>query len=137
MLLVALLGTIALVAIEFPLRQLISQRVQISKTALALQIVESHNAILQHDIASLSKTSTIISIAHQEYGLVQPGQRSYVILPNAGAKQNMNPLSALAIPAEVLGSISGSTTSATAPHVVSRPVGSLWSRMLRRLEFWR
>ncbi|HVB00745.1 MAG TPA: hypothetical protein VNE42_05735 [Acidimicrobiales bacterium] len=138
LLLVALLGSIVLVAIEFPFRQLMSQRVQISKTALALQAVENHNTILQHDILSLSKTSTIISIAHQEYGLVQPGQRSYVILPNANAKQNMNPLTALVIPAEVLGSTStsGSTMVVSASHVASRTVGSLWSRMLRRLEFW-
>ena len=136
MLIVTLLGTIVLVAIEFPLRQLMSQRVQITKTALALQAVESHNAILQYDIASLSKPSTILSIAHQEYGLVQPGQRSYVILPSANAKQNMNPLTALAIPAEVLGSTSGSTSPVSASQVGTRPAGSLWSRMLRRLEFW-
>ena len=136
MLIVVFLGTIVLVAIEFPLRQLMSQRAQISKTALALQTVEIHNTILQRDIASLSKTSTILSIAHQEYGLVQPGQRSYVILPNANARQNMNPLTALAIPAEVLGATSGSTAVASASHTVARPVGSLWSRMLRRLEFW-
>lgn len=136
MLLVASLGTIVLVAIEFPFRQLMSQRVQISKAALALQAIENHNAILQHDITSLSKTSTILSIAHQEYGLVQPGQHSYVILPNASAKQNMNPLTALVVPAEVLGSTSGTTTSVSAPHVVPPPVGSLWSRMMRRLEFW-
>ncbi len=137
MLVVVFLGTIVLVAIEFPFRQLMNQRAQIARTALALQTVESHNTILQHDIASLSKTSTILSIAHQEYGLVQPGQRSYVILPNANAKQNMNPLTALAIPAEVLGATSGSTTTASASHSASRPSGPLWSRVLRRLEFWR
>ncbi len=136
MLIVVVLGTIVLVAIEFPFRQLMDQRAQISRTALALETVQSHNSILQHDISSLSRTSTILSIAHEEYGLVQPGQRSYVILPNAHAKQNMNPLTALAIPAEVLGATSGSSASAGTSHTVARPVGSIWSRMLRRLEFW-
>lgn len=137
MLIVTVLGAIVLVAVEFPLRQLMSQRAQISRTALALQAVESHNAILQHDITALSKTSTILAIAHQEYGLVQPGQRSYVILPNAGAKQNMNPLTALSIPAEVLGSTAGSGISTSPAKVIVPPSGSLWSKVLRRLEFWR
>lgn len=136
MLVVAFFGALVLVALEFPFHQLMSQRAQISEAAAALSAVESHNATLRGDIAALSKTSTIASIAHQEYGLVQPGQRSYVILPNAGAKQNMNPLTALAIPAEVLGSTSGSSSVATKPIEVSAPKGSVWIRALRRLEFW-
>jgi len=135
MLIVAVIGAIALGAIEFPLRQLMNQRSQISQAAAELQAVNSHNAILKQDISSLAKSSTIASIAHQEYGLVQPGQRSYVILPNAHAMQNMNPLTS-SIPVEDLGATSGAATSSGTPAVIARPKGSLWGRILLRLEFW-
>lgn len=136
MFVVAILGALVLVAIEFPLRQLMSQRSQISRAAVELQAVERHNAILKQDISALSKTSTIAAIAHQEYGLVHPGQRSYVILPSANAKQNMDPLTALSIPAEDLGSTPATTTPPHGSAAASQQRGSLWSRVLHHLEFW-
>lgn len=136
MLIVAVIGAIGLGTIEFPFRQLMNQRSQIAQAAAELQAVNSHNTILKQDISSLSKSSTIAAIAHQEYGLVQPGQRSYVILPGAHATQNMNPLTALSIPVEDLGSTSGTAISTGTPPSIARPQGSLWGRVLRRLEFW-
>ena len=134
MLIVAIMGAVALGALEFPFRELMNQRSAIAQTAAELQAVESHNSILRQDITALSKSSTIASIAHQEYGLVEPGQRSYVILPGAHSQRDTNPLTALSIPAEDLGSSAAPPSAAKSP--VGRPQGSLWSRVLRRLEFW-
>jgi cell division protein FtsL len=138
MLLVACLGAIVLVALEFPIHQLMGQRRQITAAASALAAVESHNATLRSDIASLSKSSTIASIAHEEYGLVRPGQRSYVILPSRGAMRSVDPASSLSIPVEALGSTSGAPAAASVTPAPARVAsGSLWARMLTHLEFWR
>ena len=84
--------------------------------------------------------ATIAAIAHQDYGLVRPGQRSYVILPGPGSPAIADPLAMGSIPTADLVAAPTSanvvTPPATAPAVAG-PKGSLWSRMLEHLEFWR
>ncbi len=133
----AFFGSIALLALEFPLHTLLNQRSQISQVASELSTVRSHNVALNSDISSLSKSSRIASIAHEEYGLVKPGQRSYVILPAAGSKGSTNSLGAGAVPLSDIGPTAASPTASTSVSSPSQPSGSLLSRVVHRLEFWR
>jgi hypothetical protein len=114
-----------------------NQRAEITQTSSALAAVQSHNAALGADISSLSKSSVIASIAHQDYGLVKAGQKSYVILPAAGSVQTSDPLSSDSIPDADVGSTSGSQSVSNPSKETVKPSGSLWTRMLHRLEFWR
>ncbi len=135
-LLLSVTAVVVLVLMEFPLHQLMAQRAQIGATAAALAAVEQHNSALSGDITALAKSSVIASIAHQDYGLVAPGQRSYVILPAAGSTIGADPLSAASIPVTDIGSSTGSGNVPPAAAVHQAPVGSLWSRMVAHLEFW-
>ena len=139
-LIIAVVFAIGAVAVEFPLSELLRQRSELVGLAGQLQAVDSHNALLKSDIASLSQPSTIAAIAHQDYGLVRPGQRSYVILPGPGSSAIADPLAMGAIPAAdlVAAPTSASVVAPPAPTPTQAPPkGSFWSRVVNRLEFWR
>lgn len=135
LLIAACIGAVVLVAIEFPLKELLAQRSQIAAAAQELSTIDNHNAALSAAIKSLSQPSQIAAIAHQEYGLVQPGQRSYVILPSASSKTAVDPVAPGAIPVADLGATG---TSPTSPNTktISATTQSLWHRFINRLEFW-
>jgi cell division protein FtsB len=137
---IAVVFAIGAIAVEFPLSELLRQRSELAGLATQLQAVDSHNAVLRSDIASLSQPSTIASIAHQDYGLVRPGQRSYVILPGPGSSAIADPLAMGAIPAAdlVAAPTSASVVTPPAPAPAPAPLkGSFWTRVANRLEFWR
>ena len=136
MLIVTAVGAIGIVVLEFPLHQLVAQRSEIARTAAALRSVEAHNASLAQSISSLRQSSTIASIAHREYGLVRPGQHSYVILPAANDRSSRR-ASSSSVSSIDLGAAAQSGLS-LAPASTSHPEpSSLWSRFVSHLEFWR
>ena len=137
----ATLVAAVVLATQLPLGELLHQRTQLSAAASELSVVEAHNRQLSGDVALLRERSTIATIAHQEYGLVLPGQRAYVVLPaQARGATSSGLLDAGRLPAIDL--VAGDTaalagTGIGAGPAAARPAGSLWSKVFGRLAFWR
>jgi cell division protein FtsB len=130
----AVIGALVVVGAEFPLSELLHQHAELATTQSQLSTLASRNSSLSADVSALSSNSTVNAIAHEEYGLVQPGQASYVILPAADSATARRGLSAPAIPPQDLlaaGPVAG-PTSAPVPG----DTGSFWSRFASHLEFW-
>lgn len=143
---------------SMPVSALLTQRHQLADTTAALARVRSADQALTAESRALSNPATVAGLARNDYGLVPPGQKAYVILPPAGSSS-----------AEVLGS--GHIPLGTAPVVPGSPQSrallglgsspapsgagsekhpsgsasshaseaptSFWGRVARTLEFWR
>lgn len=134
----AVVVAIVVVATGLPMGTIVHQRQALAAVSRQLAAVEAHNTAVRAEIASLRQAPTIEAIAREEYGLVRPGQRSYVILPGKGTHTvGAGNLGAQRIPA---GDVVPTGVSALDPPATattgSRPA-SLWSRTLNELEFWR
>lgn len=135
----------ALLVLELPMGELLHQRGQLAAVSGQLARLQATNRALAGDVASLRQSSTVAAIAHAEYGLVRPGQRAYAVLASgAGATgavapalvQRAVPKVDLVVPAAgFLGSGTAGLAAASADGTST--VGSLWTRALDRLEFWR
>ncbi len=79
LLLVVLVGL--LFAFVYPTRTFLDQRDQTNKARAQLEMLQSENARLAHETKRLSTDSEIERIAREQYGLVKPGERPFVILP--------------------------------------------------------
>ena len=77
--LVVLVGL--LFAFVYPTRTFLDQRDETSKARAQLEVLESENARLSRESKQLSTDSEIERLAREKYGLVQPGERPFVILP--------------------------------------------------------
>jgi len=77
--LVVLVGL--LFAFVYPTRTFLDQREQTSKARSQLEVLQAENARLARESKRLSADSEIERIAREKYGLVKPGQHSFVILP--------------------------------------------------------
>ncbi len=121
------------VATQLPITELVHQRGDLATVDAELAAASSAVGRLRHDIASLRQPQAIANIAHQDYGLVRKGQTTYVVLPSSGAASQ---LSKPQIPRSDLMPTSLSPYAAV-KAAISRPAGSLWHRVLKRLEFWR
>ncbi|HUZ19100.1 MAG TPA: septum formation initiator family protein [Acidimicrobiales bacterium] len=142
-LVVAALFAGAMLVFELPVGEILHQRSEIAAVASELTAVQAHDAQLRSAVASLRKPPTIAAMAHQEYGLVRPGQRAYVVLPSAGSTAGQaNTLAPRTIPEADLVPTDASSLLGAAPRgggSAGGPSagGSLWHRMVQRLEFWR
>jgi cell division protein FtsB len=76
---VALVGL--LFAFVYPTRTYLDQRRETRDAEAQLELLRSQRAQLQTQAKDLSKDSEVIRIAREHYGLVQPGQIPFVILP--------------------------------------------------------
>jgi cell division protein FtsL len=79
LLLVVLVGL--LFAFVYPTRTFLDQRAQTNKARTQLETLRSENARLARESKKLSTDAEIERIARERYGLVKPGERSFVILP--------------------------------------------------------
>lgn len=135
----------ALLVFELPLPLLLHQRAALAATAGQLQMVEARNATIVRDIALLRGPAAVAAIAHGEYGLVQHGQLAYAVVgPSAsatgGASSSLRdravPSADLVVPsADALGAASSAAASTGVEG--ASITGSIWSRFLDRLAFWR
>lgn len=115
----------------YPTRTYLEQRAQLSQQQARLDRLTAQNQSLAGEASRLQNTAEIERIARQDYGLVQPGQEAYAILPAPAT-----PTSAKA------GTAASSTTTSTtqgskATSRQSHSSGGLWSRFIHQLEFWR
>ncbi len=70
---------------SLPLSALLTQRSQISQTALQLRQLEDENRTLKQETTDLRNPSVVADIARRDYGLVSPGSQAYEILPAPGS----------------------------------------------------
>ena len=77
--LVVLVGL--LFAFVYPTRTFLDQRADTNKARAQLEVLQSENARLARESKRLSTDSEIERLAREKYGLVQPGERPFVILP--------------------------------------------------------
>ena len=136
LLLAAFIGGVVIVATEFPFRQLLDERSSVAQGSSQLAQLNADNRALQTQVNDMKQSSTVERIAHEQYGLVQRGQRSVVVLPGGGTGST-GPLGWQTIPkSDVFPSdsiVSPSGQSGPAP----KSSGGYWSRLLSRLEFWK
>jgi len=133
----SVLAAIVLLVLELPISAMLHQRGEIAQASNELSVVASHNASLRADVAALREDSAIAAIAHEEYGLVRPGQLSYVILPGRGDAASSGSLGSTAnLPASDL-VLNPASAPAASPQKSTAHEPSLLGRVLRRLEFWR
>lgn len=145
---------------SLPLSALLTQRHQLDSTSAALARAKSADRSLAAEAKALSNSGTVANLARNDYGLVPPGQKAYVLLPPAGSSSaavigsGHVPLGTGAVvpgsaqSRALLGlsdvgsrSSSGATASrSNAGRSSSRsspaPTG-FWGRVARTLEFWR
>jgi cell division protein FtsB len=136
------LGAIVLF-VEFPIGQLVQARGAVASSSAQLSRLQSENRTLANQVRELQEGSTIEQVAHEEYGLVEPGQRSIVVMPGAGAGAvggrgptgASAPLGSTTIPKSDLVPTDASLSPAGGGRVSGG--GGFWGRVLDRLEFWK
>jgi cell division protein FtsL len=77
--LVVLVGL--LFAFVYPTRTFLDQRNETNKAREQLSVLQAENARLARESKRLSTDSEIERLAREQYGLVKPGERPFVILP--------------------------------------------------------
>jgi cell division protein FtsB len=77
--LVVLVGL--LFAFVYPTRTFLDQRDQTNNARTQLEVLQAENARLTRESKRLSTDSEIERLARENYGLVKPGERPFVILP--------------------------------------------------------
>jgi cell division protein FtsB len=77
--LVVLVGL--LFAFVYPTRTFLDQRDETNKARAQLELLHSENARLERESKQLSTDAEIERLAREKYGLVKPGERSFVVLP--------------------------------------------------------
>jgi cell division protein FtsL len=91
--LVVLVGL--LFAFVYPTRTFLDQRSQTNKARSQLEVLQSENARLARESKRLSTDSEIERLAREQYGLVKPGERPFVILPAPSSTTPPPPSSAV------------------------------------------
>jgi cell division protein FtsL len=77
--LVVLVGL--LFAFVYPTRTFLDQRDETNKARAQLELLQTENARLARESKQLSTDAEIERLAREKYGLVKPGERSFVVLP--------------------------------------------------------
>ena len=76
-----MLGVVLVAAVDvFPVRQLVALNREADQLQLQLAEIQEENAQLEHEIENLHSSRAIERIARTDFGYVQPGETSYVII---------------------------------------------------------
>jgi len=130
------MSAIAMVVVWFPFSTISSQGAQVNATNHQISVLQSESHALAVQQKSLSSPQAATLLAREEYQMVKPGQRLLQILSNGtsslgtgdpGNQPLVDPSNAAGLlPDDPATNSSGST---------SHP--SLFSRVVKTLEFWR
>jgi cell division protein FtsB len=77
-----LVGLAIVLAGVFPFRQLIAQERLVENTEAKLDALVAENAALQAEIDGVTTPAELERIAREQYGMVRPGETSYVVEPD-------------------------------------------------------
>ncbi|MHB1987717.1 MAG: FtsB family cell division protein [Acidimicrobiales bacterium] len=145
-----------IVATELPVGELLHARAAAATASVELAQVRRENKSLSEQVRDLREGASIQQIAHQQYGLVEPGQASIVVMPGSSStglpgsgrraksqrvEHTNSPLTSATIPKADL--VPSDAQLSPAPVVGGRHSGSssagggFWQRVLDKLEFWK
>jgi len=83
------IGSIALAAVLFlfvlPTRTYLAQRQSLAAAETRLKVFNDQNASLTAQAKQLQTNAEVERLAREQYGLVMPGEKAYVIVPPAHA----------------------------------------------------
>lgn len=136
---VAMVLAAVIVGAELPIGQLVHESSSLASASAQLRQLQAENRALSAAVHSLGQDSTVAKLAHEQYLLVKPGQRAYVILPTPSDNGSTpGPLTTSRLPTGVLVP-SDAAIDPTAPAPAAGAEGSpgTWQQVLNRLEFWR
>jgi cell division protein FtsB len=119
----------------YPTRTYLDQRAQLSQQQAKLDRLAAQNQSLSGEASRLQNTAEIERIARQDYGLVQPGQEAYAILPSPASSTSSDSAGKPGSGGSTTSTIQGPRPSSS-PHHTSHSSGGLWSRFIHQLEFW-
>ncbi|MDA8038578.1 MAG: hypothetical protein M0Z69_05345 [Actinomycetota bacterium] len=138
-LLAAVVVSIVVIVTELPLSALLRERSAVARSAGELAALRRTDAALAQQVAELRRPSTVARLAHEDYGLVSPGQAYEAVLPSPGeSRTGSDPLAdsplahSLLVPSDA--TIAAPATAASGRVDPSR---SFWSKLADRLEFWK
>ena len=80
-----LVGLAIVLAGVFPFRQLIAQERLVENTEAKLDVLVAENEALRAEIDAVGTPAELERIAREQYGMVRPGETSYVVEPEGGA----------------------------------------------------
>lgn len=153
----ALLGSCAFAVVvlstSLPLHTLLQQRAETAATAATVRHLAAENRSLAAQAKALQNPATVRAIAHSEFMYVEPGQKTYDVVPPSGVAGSSGGLvgvghvsldQPVALPgsgasAVALGSTGASQTAGrgrATPRAVAASSGGFVARLLRSLEFW-
>ncbi len=133
---VAIAGVI-LVA-NFPAAALLQGRSTVRTDSTKLATLQAENRELAAQVKALHEPAVVGRIAHSEYGLTMPGERSVVVLPGSGKVHSptANPLADNPVPSSDLLPSDALLDPTSSPPVVVVHEPSFWHRVVDSLEFW-
>ena len=76
---------------QFSLGALVQGRTTLRTDTTQLMALQAENRALSAQVKALHDPASIGRIAHEEYGLIAPGQRSIVVLPGANGSSGGTP----------------------------------------------
>ncbi len=152
--LAAVVGSVALLAVWFPAGALVDQHRKLGAAGAQLAQTEQENQSLAHEAAQLREPAEAARLARQQFELAKPGQQSYEVLPPAGQATGgtysgdpglappASPSPEDAVPPGVLDPTAATPGASDAapfahPAAKSRPPSGLWTRIEKTIEFWR
>lgn len=128
-----------------PIGEIVSSRSALSATSLRLSQLRAENRLLEAKVRALDSGPLIRQIAHEQYGLVSPGERSVAVLGEEPVPPRSNaaygslfspPLGSVRIPrADIVPSDASLMPPLSSTGGASVP--SYWQRLVERLEFWK
>ena len=68
-----------------PWSTLMNQHAQLASDSTQVGQLQAENRALTDEARELSQSSTMAGLAREDYGMVEPGQRAYEVLPASGA----------------------------------------------------
>jgi cell division protein FtsB len=138
-LLTSVVAAAVIVGVQFPLSELWHEHSAVAAASRELAGLERADSNLQRQVAALKNPSTIARLAHQDYGLVGPGETYEVVLPSANdARSGADPLADNRLPpSQLVPSDATIAAPDTGPPGSSGSGQSFFSRLVQRLEFWK
>lgn len=136
--LAALVIAAVILVANFPVSVLLQERATVRADSAQLATLQAENRVLSSQVKALHDPVVVGQIAHSEYGLTQPGERSLVVLPGSTSSPSSapNPLANNPIPSSDLlpsDAILDPSVPATQPAL---PEPGFWHRVVAALEFW-
>ena len=132
-----LIAGVILVA-NFPVGALLHGRSSVRADSTQLAALQSENKQLSAEIKALHDPAVVGRIAHLEYGLTEPGERSVVVLPGSAKTDSptRNPLAYNPVPLSDLLPSDAMLDPSGPTSVANLHEPGFWHRVVASLEFW-